>query len=68
MKLGDTDYKSDLKFNTVYEEYLVISIPASALAKIAEAKTVSIFVGPYSFLLREKQVADLRDFASLANP
>lgn len=68
LKLGDTDYKSDLKFNTVFEEYLMISIPSSVLGKIAEAKTISIFVGPYSFLLREKQVADLRDFANLAKP
>lgn len=68
LRLGDTDYKSDLKFNSIYEEYLTISIPADALTKISEAKTIAIYVGSYAYSLKEKQVADLRDMASRLKP
>ncbi len=68
VRLGDTDYKSDLKFNSVYEEFMTITIPASALEKIAAAKTVSIYVGASPYQLKEKQMADLRDMASRIKP
>jgi hypothetical protein len=68
LKLGDTDYKSDLKFNSVYEEFMNITIPADTLAKIGEAKTVDLYVGGYGYSLREKQIADLRDMASRTKP
>jgi hypothetical protein len=68
LKLGDTDYKSDLKFNSVYEEFMNITIPAATLAKIGEAKTVDIYVGTYGYTLREKQIADLREMAGRTKP
>lgn len=68
LKLGNTDYKSDLKFNSVYEEFMNITIPAETLAKIGEAKTVDIYVGSYGYTLREKQIADLRDLAGRTKP
>jgi hypothetical protein len=68
LKLGDTDYKSDLKFNSIYEEFMTITIPAEALTKISAAKKVAIYVGASPYLLKEKQVADLRDMASRTKP
>jgi hypothetical protein len=68
LRLGDSDYKSDLKFNSIYEEFMAISIPAETLAKIAAAKTVAIYVGPSAYSLREKQIADLRELASRTKP
>lgn len=64
LPLGTTDYKSDLKFNSVYEEYLTISIPFAALVKIAKAETLDIYVGPVAYTLKAKQLQDLRDFGS----
>jgi hypothetical protein len=68
LRLGDSDYKSDLKFNSIYEEFMTIQIPAETLSRIAEAKTVSIYVGPSAYSLREKQIADLREMASRTKP
>lgn len=68
LKLGDTDYKNDLKFNSLYEEFMTIQIPADALAAIGNAKTVSIYVGGYSYILKEKQIADIREMASRMKP
>jgi hypothetical protein len=67
LKLGDTDYKSNQNIS-IFEEFLTIGIPADTLAKIGEAKTVDIFLGGYGYSLKEKQIADLRDFASRAKP
>lgn len=68
IRLGDTEYKSDLKFNSVYEEIMTLTIPASALEKMAAAKTVTIYVGASPYQLKEKQMADLRDMASRIKP
>lgn len=68
LKLGETDYKSNLKFNSVYEETMTVSVPASAIMKIAEAKTATIYVGASGYTLKDKQLADLRDMASRLKP
>lgn len=64
MQLGITDYKSDLKFNSVYQEFMTISIPFAALEAITRAETLEIYVGPVAYTLKEKQFQDLREFGS----
>jgi hypothetical protein len=47
---------------------MTIQIPADALAAIGNAKTVSIYVGGYPYVLKEKQIEDIRDMASRMKP
>jgi hypothetical protein len=64
LQLGVTDYKSDLKFNSVYEEYLTASIPFAALQRMTQAETLDLYVGPVAYTVREKQLEDIRDLGS----
>ena len=48
--LGKSDYKSySPKFNSVYEETLVVTAPAEAVIKMASAKTLHLYLGPVSY-------------------
>lgn len=65
ISLGMTDYKSEPpKFNSVYEEFMEVKIPAEALSRMAKAKTVEIFVGPVGYMLTEKQFEILQEIAT----
>ncbi len=62
--LGNTDYKSEPpKFNTVYEEFMVVKVPSEALKKMAEANSLEIYLGPISYPLTTEQLAAIRELA-----
>ena len=63
--LGNSDYKSySPKFNSVYEETLVVTAPAEALQKMVSAKTVHIYLGPVGYALAGKgQLEGIKELA-----
>lgn len=66
--LGFSNYKSTVQFNSVYEEFLNLTIPFTALDKMTKAKKVEIYVGPLVYQLKDEQIQDLRDFGSKMLP
>lgn len=61
--LGLSTYKSLApKFNTVYEEYFDLAIPADALRKFAAAGTLEFFVGPVVYKLTPKQLDSFKEW------
>ena len=68
MDLGFTGYKSTTQFNSVFEEFMSITIPFSALDKITKAKKVELYVGPVAYELKDAQIQDLRDLGAKMMP
>ncbi|MEO6393964.1 MAG: hypothetical protein ABIP75_19075 [Pyrinomonadaceae bacterium] len=66
--LGFSNYKSSVQFNSVYEEFMNLTIPFTALDKMTKAKKVEIYVGPVVYQLKNEQIQDLRDFGSKMLP
>jgi hypothetical protein len=65
ISLGPSDYKSHPpKFNSVYEETLVVKTPAEALVKMANAKSISLYLGPIEYPLSDKNIAALKELAA----
>lgn len=65
ISLGPTDYKSEApKFNSVYEEYMQVIMPAEAIARMAKATTLEVFVGPVGYVLTDKHLEALREMAA----
>jgi hypothetical protein len=66
--LGTTDYKSyPPKFNSVYEENMVVKVPSDGVLKLAMAKTLELFVGPVGYVLSEKQIGAIRELAAIVS-
>ena len=64
--LGNTAYRSNPpKFNSVYEEFLDLKVPADAIKKMAAAETVDIYLGPVPYRFTSKQLAALKEFGTL---
>ena len=68
--LGSSDYKSyPPKFNSIYEETLVVTVPAEALQKMISAKTVHIYLGPVGYpLVGKGQLEAVKELAQLLIP
>jgi hypothetical protein len=66
--LGTTKYSSNVKFNSVYEEVLTISIPADALKRVAAADSIEFYLGPIGYQLKESGREALRELASRLTP
>jgi hypothetical protein len=64
--LGMSTYRSEApKFNTVFEESMSVTIPAEALARMAKANALELFVGPIGYRLNENQLSAVREMARL---
>ena len=62
--LGVSDYKSyPPKFNSVFEETLVVKAPSDALTKMAKAEKLQIYLGPVAYDITDKQFAAIRALA-----
>jgi hypothetical protein len=68
LQLGTTDYKSSLKFNSVYEEIMTMRVPFAAIEKLIRGETIDVYVGPVPYTLKDSQIQDLRDFGSRMIP
>lgn len=68
IQLGTAKYSSNLKFNSVYEEYLTLIVPAEALRKVAAADTIEVYLGPIGYQLKENQRDALRELVSRMTP
>ena len=63
--LGMTGYRSDPpKFNSVYEEFMQIKVPADALRKIAASDSAEFYLGPIAYQLTPKQLGGLKELAA----
>jgi hypothetical protein len=62
--LGFTNYKSDVQFNSAYQEFMTLVLPFTALDKITKAKAVTLYVGQIPYRLTDKQIQNLRDFGA----
>lgn len=62
--LGMTEYKSaSPKFNSVYEEDLILKMPSDALVKMSKAASLEFFVGPVVYKLTDAQHEALREMS-----
>ena len=70
LPLGSSDYKSyPPKFNSVYEETLVVTAPAEALLKMVNAKTVSLYLGPVQYpVVGKGQLEAIKELAQFLAP
>lgn len=71
--LGTSDYKSlPSKFNSIFEEVLVITTPAEAIMKMADAKTLHLYLGPVPYPVVGKgqldAIKELAEFLKTAAP
>ncbi|MFT3744273.1 MAG: hypothetical protein QM785_08255 [Pyrinomonadaceae bacterium] len=61
--LGLSSYRSNPpKFNTVFEEFFDLAIPADAIRKFAVAETLEFYVGPASYKLTPKQIEAFKEW------
>ena len=67
LMLGATSYKS-ISQTFMMEEVLSISIPYTALKRMAESKSLRIFLGTREIKFREKDQAALRELVGFMTP
>lgn len=64
--IGSSDYRSfPCEFNTVCKEALVVSAPAEALAKMAKANSLQVYLGPVAYAITEKQLSAIKELAGM---
>jgi hypothetical protein len=61
--LGNTDYKSYQRFNTIFEETLIVMAPAEALVKMTTAKSLDIYLGPIGYTISPAQLDAIKEMA-----
>ncbi len=61
--LGNSDYKSYQRFAAVMEETLVVQTPAEALAKMAKANSLQIYLGPVAYNITSSQLQAIKELA-----
>jgi|SRR5687768_16245010 len=63
--LGTSDYKSFPPItNSIYEEALVVNAPADALAKMATANSLQVYLGPVPYSITPKQLSAIKELAA----
>jgi len=67
LMLGATSYKSNAQ-TFMTEEVLSISVPYAALKRMAESKSLQIFLGTREIKFREKDQEALRELVSFMTP
>ena len=67
LMLGATSYKSNSQ-TFMIEEVLSISVPYTALKRMADSKSLRIFLGTREIKFREKDQEALRELASFMTP
>lgn len=64
--IGESDYKSfPPEFNTVFKETMVVAAPAEALARMAKANSLQIYLGPVGYAISEKQLGAIKELAAM---